>query len=277
MEVIALTGPSGTGKSHRALLVAYQERAEIIIDDGLIIKGSRILGGISAKKQKSQLAAIRTALFTDDAHAAEARALLKKENPNRVLILATSREMADRIAQRLELPAPQKYISIEEVASPREIKIAAYQRHIHGRHVIPAPTAEVKRTVKGLLQAAPLFIHLPAKGKKGSPQIEKTVVRPPFSMFGGIYVADSAVIETVKFIIKENFPKVKVKGTAVEQTPAGLSLHLSLSAPFGLSLPELGRAIQQKVKTGLSDGLGLPVIQVDITFSGLHIPSQVKG
>lgn len=38
MDVIALVGPSGTGKSHRALMVARQNKADAIIDDGILIK-----------------------------------------------------------------------------------------------------------------------------------------------------------------------------------------------------------------------------------------------
>ena len=50
MEVIALVGPSGTGKSHRALLVAHNNQADAIIDDGLLIKDGTIIAGKSAKR-----------------------------------------------------------------------------------------------------------------------------------------------------------------------------------------------------------------------------------
>ena len=49
MRIYALVGPSGTGKSHRAMLVAHQEDIEVIIDDGLLIKNGRKLAGRSAK------------------------------------------------------------------------------------------------------------------------------------------------------------------------------------------------------------------------------------
>jgi ABC-type dipeptide/oligopeptide/nickel transport system ATPase component len=43
MDVIALVGPSGTGKSHRALMVARQNKADAIIDDGILIKDNKII------------------------------------------------------------------------------------------------------------------------------------------------------------------------------------------------------------------------------------------
>ena len=43
MEVVAFVGPSGTGKSHRAIGVAHNNNCDAIIDDGLLIKGTKIL------------------------------------------------------------------------------------------------------------------------------------------------------------------------------------------------------------------------------------------
>ena len=40
MEVIAFVGPSGSGKSHRAIGIAHQYNCDAIIDDGLLIQGT---------------------------------------------------------------------------------------------------------------------------------------------------------------------------------------------------------------------------------------------
>ena len=50
MEVYALVGPSGTGKSYRAISFANEMGILYILDDGLLIKDNRILAGVSAKK-----------------------------------------------------------------------------------------------------------------------------------------------------------------------------------------------------------------------------------
>ena len=76
MEVIAFVGPSGSGKSHRAIGVAHQyhksHRAigvahqyhcDAIIDDGLLIKGSKILGGTSAKSEQNRVQAVKRAML----------------------------------------------------------------------------------------------------------------------------------------------------------------------------------------------------------------------
>ena len=50
IAIIAFVGPSGTGKSTRAIKVARDNNIYYIIDDGLLINGSRIVAGTSAKK-----------------------------------------------------------------------------------------------------------------------------------------------------------------------------------------------------------------------------------
>ena len=50
IQVYAFVGPSGTGKSYRAGLVASEHEINYIIDDGLFIKENEIIAGNSAKK-----------------------------------------------------------------------------------------------------------------------------------------------------------------------------------------------------------------------------------
>ena len=71
MYICALVGPSGTGKSHRALWVAKEHNIDYIIDDGLLIRGNGVVAGKSAKREKTRVGAVKTAVFTDDEHAFE--------------------------------------------------------------------------------------------------------------------------------------------------------------------------------------------------------------
>ena len=49
IKVYAFVGPSGTGKSYRAQLVASENEINYIIDDGLLIKDNAVIAGSSAK------------------------------------------------------------------------------------------------------------------------------------------------------------------------------------------------------------------------------------
>ena len=52
IQVYALVGKAGTGKSFRAQLIADKYKIELLIDDGILIKESRIISGRSAKREK---------------------------------------------------------------------------------------------------------------------------------------------------------------------------------------------------------------------------------
>ena len=50
IKVYAFVGPSGTGKSYRAQMVAKEKNTHFIIDDGLLVKDNEVVAGKSAKK-----------------------------------------------------------------------------------------------------------------------------------------------------------------------------------------------------------------------------------
>ena len=78
MEVVAFVGSSGTGKSHRALVVAHENKIECIIDDGILIHDNKIVAVFSAKKESSRLKAVRRAIFQDEVQVKSVREQLDK-------------------------------------------------------------------------------------------------------------------------------------------------------------------------------------------------------
>ena len=122
MYVCGLVGPSGTGKSHRALWVAKEHDIDYIIDDGLLICGNGIVAGKSAKREKTRVGAVKTAVFTDDDHTFEVAQALKLRNVERLLILGTSDGMVAKIAKRLGLHGIDETVEVTlEVALKRGI------------------------------------------------------------------------------------------------------------------------------------------------------------
>ena len=124
MEVVAFVGPSGSGKSHRAIGVAHNNNCDAIIDDGLLIEGAKILAGTSAKSETSRINAVRRAIFMEDSHAREVREALALSDIHRLLIIATSDKMIEKIIHRLVLPEPVKTVYISQIATKLEIKNA---------------------------------------------------------------------------------------------------------------------------------------------------------
>ena len=195
MEVIAFVGPSGTGKSHRALVVAHEHQIPCIIDDGILIHNNRIVAGSSAKKEESKLKAVRRAIFEDAEQVESVRSALDRINPTKLLILGTSDNMVKKIAKALAIPKPSQFINIEDIATPDEIKKARYARIKEGKHIIPVPTMELRPHFKGYLidPLRSIFRRSSSKKQMLEEMYEKSVIRPAFSYYGELTFSDTAI------------------------------------------------------------------------------------
>ena len=147
ISVYALVGESGTGKSFRAKLLAQKYGIHALIDDGLLINEDKILAGKSAKHEKSYMGAVRVALFDDKEHRDQVARVLQKNKIKKILILGTSERMVKKIAERLQLPPPEKIIKIQDIATKEEIETAIRSRQIEGKHVIPVPLLQVHQGI----------------------------------------------------------------------------------------------------------------------------------
>jgi adenylate kinase family enzyme len=182
-QTFALVGKSGTGKSFKARQVARRFRIDLIIDDGLLIQGQKIIAGKSAKREKGILSAIKTAVFANADQIEEVRRALDEHSYSRVLVIGTSRKMIQRIASTLGLLPLRRIISIEEVSSREEIARALTIRAEQGKHIIPVPGVEVKRSYPHIFfESVKILLKEKRVLRKGESEIvEKTVVRPEYS------------------------------------------------------------------------------------------------
>jgi ABC-type dipeptide/oligopeptide/nickel transport system ATPase component len=183
LQIYALVGKSGTGKSFKARNVAQRFGIDLIIDDGLLIKGQKILAGRSAKREKGILSAIKTALFANPEQVDEVRKALEAEAPRKILIIGTSVKMVERIRNTLSLPPLHRLIMIQEVSKPAEIETALRTRMEQGKHIIPVPAIEIKRNYPHIFFES-IKILLQGRSRIRTPKenvVEKTVVRPAYS------------------------------------------------------------------------------------------------
>ena len=271
MHIYALVGPSGTGKSHRAIKVAHMYEADIIIDDGLIIRGSRILYGISAKRQNTRIGAIKTALFMDEVESRQASEVIKAENPAAVLILGTSVGMVKRIAKTLELPEVEKIIYIEDVASPKEMRKAKIMRDQYSKHVIPAPTVEVKKSFPDKF-IDPLHVFMRHKGSAGKKSWqEQSVVRINFTYYGKMTISKNAITAIAGYAAKLVSSVVQAKRIGVVRDDQGIVIKINLVVSYGERLDEVARQVQALVKVEVEQMTGLSVAGVNVTVEGLQV------
>ncbi|AEJ60687.1 hypothetical protein Spith_0403 [Spirochaeta thermophila DSM 6578] len=275
VKVYALIGKSGTGKSFRARLVADKYGIPLIVDDGLLIKGEKILAGESAKKEATYLGAVKVALFQKESHRRAVIQALRKEEFNKILILATSKKMADKIARTLDLPPVHKYITIEEVATPEEIEIARHYRRTQGKHVIPVPSLEVKRTYPQILaDSLRLFIKRGFGFFKKEQVVEKAVVRPTFAQKGTVTISESALTELILHCLSEYDPDLRLLRAQITTEGGAYHITIFLSVPFGKELASPLHELHRYIITNLERYTGIIVEELHMVVDKITKPVE---
>lgn len=275
MKVIGFIGPSGTGKSHRASWVARERGIDYIIDDGLLIKGNRIIAGTSAKRESTRIGSIKRALFTEKPHTSDVKQAIKLYKPGAILILGTSDDMVETIAKRLDLPNISEKVYIYDVASEFEISQALTTRREQGKHVIPVPTFEIKKDFSGyFLDPLQIFKR---KGK-GSYQLigEKSVVRPTFSYLGRYTISDYTVYQIVEYVTSNIEGVSRISRFRAENHPDGIYIEMDLVLVYGYVIKPLLREIQRCVRDEVERLTALNIKSLNLVARSLVVADQKK-
>jgi uncharacterized alkaline shock family protein YloU len=269
ITVYALIGKSGTGKSFRAALMAERYHIDLLIDDGLLIKDQKILAGRSAKRERAYLSAVKTALFTQKEHRHEVLHALEQEKFSRILILGTSRGMVDKIASNLNLPAPSKIISIEDVATKDEIDTAIRYRQSQGMHIIPVPSIEVKRNYPRMFSDSIRILWKKFGFGRKSKVFEKTVVRPEFSKKGKVTISEGALTQMIIHCIDEFSPELILQKVVVKSDMAGYRITIYIGVPFGVPLAVTIQKLQKFIIDSLEKYTGVNIVEMDIVIDNV--------
>lgn len=277
MEVVAFVGPSGTGKSHRAIGVAFDNKCDAIIDDGLLIKGTKILAGTSAKNEDNRIQAVKRAIFTDDEHAKVVREALAQSNIRRLLIIATSDNMINKIIGRLGLDKPVKTVYISQIATKAEIKKARYSRLHDGKHIVPVPSVELKPHFTGYFADLPYNIF--SKQRRQEKNADRSIVRPAFSFYGKLLIADSAIEDIINIIAKKMDGVERITDLRVRRrsdNSKGIVIYVEVVLYYGEKLFVVTRQLQAKIKKKVEYMTAMQVKNVNVSIRSLALRKTLK-
>lgn len=272
-RVFAFVGPSGTGKSYRAQMVASEKNIKYIIDDGLLIRENEIIAGTSAKKAQTKIETVKQAIFLEEDKKAEMCNAIKKYKPESILILGTSDDMVKKIAHNLNLPEIEEIIYITEVATKQEMETARRIRQTEGKHVIPVPTFEIKKDFSGYL-LDPLQIFK-TKGKGQKPYIaEKSIIRPTFSYLGNFTISDSVFREIVEHLAS-HMPEIhKILRTRANNTEQGPVIYMEVSVVYGYNVVEGLAELKRRAKREIENLTAMNVQSIDIVAKSVYMPEE---
>ena len=275
IKVYAFVGPSGTGKSYRAQMIANENGINYIIDDGLFIKDNQVIAGSSAKKAPTKIETVKHALFMTDEEKESIKQAIKKYKPNGILILGTSDSMVQKIAENLGLPEISKIIYIEDIATEKEMETARRIRTTEGKHVIPVPTFEIKKDFTGYL-LDPLQIFK-TKGKGKDPYIsEKSIIRPTFSYLGNFTISDNVFKQIIENIADKNPAIYKINKIRINSVDNVPTIYLEIILMYGYNIVESINSFNEKIRKEIDKLTAMGVNKIDIVAKGIKVPEN-KG
>ena len=275
IRVCAFVGPSGTGKSYRAQMVAGENNIEYIIDDGLLVKGNAVIAGTSAKKAPTKVETVKHALFYQEDERKEMQDAFVKYNPDAILILGTSDGMVEKIAANLGLPKISKTVYITEVATEDEMENARRIRVTEGKHVIPVPTFEIKKDFSGYL-LDPLQIFK-STGKGNAPYMaEKSIIRPTFSYMGNFTISDNVFKQIIEHLANKESSIHKVVRTRVNKGDEGVEIYMEVIVNYGKKIVDILQSFQIRSKKEIERLTAMNVSKIDVMAKGINIPKYMK-
>ena len=271
IEVYAFVGPSGTGKSYRAQMVAGAYNIKFIIDDGLLVKENALVAGQSAKKAPTKIETIKKALFNDEKQKSEMQEAIIRLSPKSILILGTSDKMVKTIAENLGLPPIQKTIYITDVATEEEIENAKRIRTTEGKHVIPVPTFELKKDFSGYL-LDPLQIFK-SQGLNGNPYIsEKSIIRPTFNYIGNFTISDNVFKQIIEVQARNIKSISKIIRIRVNKSEEGPNVYIEVEIIYGFNIIAELKKFKEKCIKDIERQTRMNVTEFKIVAKKISLP-----
>ncbi len=268
MKIVALVGESGTGKSHKAMNLAYSKGIHYVIDDGLLIHDAKRIAGKSAKREATRLAAVRRAIFQFEDHRDEVVHMIELEKPDKLMVIGTSDKMVQNIVDNLGIGKIDETVYIQDISSPEEILMAKEHRMKHGKHVIPLPTLEIKRDFSGyFLDSVKTII----RRREHPPEVgEKTIVRPTFSYMGKFTIANKVILQIIEHTCELNEDVYTVYRVRLHKYEEQIGVEIDLCLRADCHVVRAATQVQKEVTEALENMTRFNVTGVQVFIKNLN-------
>lgn len=271
----------GTGKSYRAQKIAYDNNIETIIDDGLLIKGSRVIEGVSAKTAKTKVQTVKAALFSTEKEQERIRNSIKKERIKSILILGTSDEMVKRIQENLKLPKIEKTIYIQDVSTKEEMEEAVRIRRTEGKHIVPVPTFEIKKDFSGILLDPFQILKRgkkkdKKKNKKENAGVERSVIRPAFSYFGKYTIKDKVFKDIIRLVCDRIQGITEISTIRIDkaQNSNDVEISMNMEIAYGYNIEEMAEEMKKQSKKELEYMTSVNISMVNVKIVKIEVDEE---
>lgn len=275
MLVIALIDPQISKKSFQYQSLTDEYDIDVVIDSGLLIRGDRIIAGVSAKQAANPVAAIRRATFSNTIHAKAVRQGIETAAPERILVLAASRRMADKIARILCLPPVSEYINGSVVSVREETGIAVEQLNRYGKEILTSAEDAMPKRQARLLQSIGMAI-----GKKKSRQGKRTgrqIILPGSGELGKLVISEKVLQMIILVEAGKSDYVAKVAAVEISLKDEKISGEVVIDLKYGGRLPVVFADVRQKIEREVEFQTGLTIDALVLKANDVVIPDDLVG
>jgi len=266
MKTYALVGESGTGKSYNSINLAAKYGLSHIIDDGILINKNKVVAGTSAKKEDNIINAVKCAVFINDERCQKMKEAINNAQPEGILVLGTSIKMVEKIRTRLALPEYTEIIKIQDISTEEDISRAKLTRQSQGKHVIPVPVMEIRKTFSGYF-LDPLRVF--RKNTSSSNQDDKSIVRPTYSYMGEFSINDTVLCELASFEASKCEGVEKILRVSVDKVDTDVIFNIDVSVFYGVNIRKCSEDIKSRVKESIEKYASVYTDEVNINVKSV--------
>ena len=154
-----------------------------------------------------------------------------------------------------------------ELFSEEERAHARNERDNMGKHVIPAPSLELKHNFAGYFLDPLRYI----RGRDEGAAAERTVVRPSFSYMGNYIINEKAINDIIHLVVRETPGIFKVVYIShIKSTVESYSLLIAVKTRKGWPIWESTINFQQKVHEAIETMTAFSVSDVTVEVRGVN-------
>ncbi len=268
MKTYALVGESGTGKSYNSINLAAKYKLDYIIDDGILINKNKVVAGTSAKREANIIDAVKCAVFINDERLKEMKEAISKAEPKGILVLGTSVKMVEKIRKRLELPEYTEIIKIENISTEEEISKARLTRQVQGKHVIPVPVMEIRKTFSGYF-LDPLRVFRKNSLISSSSAEDKSIVRPTYSYMGDFSINDTVLCSLASYETSTCSGVERVIRVTVDKSGTDVIFNIDVVIEYGKNIRKCSEDIKSHVKEAIEKYASVYTDAVNVNVKSL--------
>ena len=185
--------------------------------------------------------------------------------------------MINKIIGRLGLDKPVKTVYISQIATKAEIKKARYSRLHDGKHIVPVPSVELKPHFTGYFADLPYNIF--SKHRRQEKNADRSIVRPAFSIYGKLLIADSAIEDIINIIANKMDGVERITDLRVRRrsdNSKGIVIYVEVVLYYGEKLFIVTRQLQAKIKKKVEYMTAMQVKNVNVSIRSLALRKPLK-